>query len=441
MTLQVIVETRTIPQFKLSYAPTAALVAAVPGAVDLAALRADIAALEQRIDDINNAKLPYTWWYALAATQAPTEGDFVGVSAVASSSRYVDLDAPTFTTDDMFGVFAVPLDAPEAQIVDAGLGLGDLLSPFSYRRLQAPLYISDIPYRAYVSRQHILAAADSGRRLRLVPQLRLSRYTRYAIATAGAAAPVFSAQWSMSDSPVVALGEWGGQDRYVHYLIPESIAAPTLVSRAVDGAANIASQFQDGALIQVGGESYRVRSTSAALQASDYSGQDLIILPERAGIEYYEAPTVLANMDLGYTWYAGFYSWARTAAHPDEPVADAFITAGAGVSQSTMDQIVMPTDMDGGVYAPDAANVYVRFVATPVGQDAIVGLYSVPAITYRALADIQAGAANWWANSWTEQPNNPVSIGGVDCNVFLNRRSTSQWSPGGLSGERLHAFR
>ena len=406
------------------------------------------AAKFQAIDDLKSGRLGYTWRYAiLFRSQDPNGSDFVHL-LTSAASEFPELTTPEFSDENTyFGAVAIPLDEPEAFVNTGGGFAQNILNPFTHRRLPDPVYIDDgiavRPHRVWVGRFYLNPRFESGRELELAPRPRLSRYPRYVKATTTAAVPALDGSWQKSYSPVLPLGDWEGSSRYVHVALPHGTTpAPTIIARVADGAANVASQFAAGPLRILSTAPYQVYSSNAALAEGVYSGQELVVLPERDDIAYYEAPTVLPNNAVGFTWYAGFYDWPRDmpASHPENPVTAALIAAGVGVSQSTTEQIVMPADSDGGAYAPDDSRYYVRFLVQPASAGAVEGISSVPAITYSPLADIEAGAATNWSTYWTAQPDD-VEIGGVPHNVFLNRRSVNHWSSSPSSGERFLVFR
>ena len=252
---------------------------------------------------------------------------------------------------------------------------------FNYRRRLEPLYILGVPYRVWIGRFYLNPLSESEAPLALVPKLRLSRYARYAIATAAAAAPAFGDAWGKAYSPVVPVGAYAGA-RFVHILLPHGSApAPTFVSWAADAAANIAAAFTaTGAIQMVNAVPYAVFSSDAAIDQP--AGVDeLIVLPERANIPYFSPPTVLDNSDLGFTWYAGLYSYdlGPPPAHPDNPVTAALIAAGAHLVAVTTPQVTYPDDGSGRTnseYIPMAgANVrYVRYVAQPEAEADVTGI-------------------------------------------------------------------
>lgn len=398
--------------------------------------------LETDVLDLKSGKLGYNWYYAVKNSQDFVASDFTHLLEGASSG-FPELDVPAFTdANTYFGAMATPLDVPEAEVA-RGQFSGNLLEDtgYSYRRLLVPQYIGGKPYRVYVGRRY-LNLFDSGAELRLTARIRLSAYNRFAISTPTSAMPTaISDAWARSTTPVIRLGDFGGSDRFLHIALPHGVGpAPTYAAVAVDGAVRIEDALTaSNQLIFDGTVPYMVYTTNAALASSTYSGKDFIILPERDNIPYYVAPTTLANGDVSFTWYAGFYSF-RAGSHPENPIDAAFINAGVGVSESMMDQIVLPSDADGGLYQPDADRHYVRFVAQPATAAAIEGLYLIPLLTYFTQAEIEAAAATSFTTYWTEQTNT-IEVAGQTYKAWLDRRSTSQWTPNGQSGERYHVFR
>ncbi len=403
----------------------------------------DVPVLARNVDDIMSGRLGYTWRYAiLFRSQSPSEADLVH-QMHSASSEFPELTTPEFTQEDTyFGAVAIPLAAPEAYVnAERSLSANILDRGSRYRRLQDPVYVNGVPHRVYVSRYYLRPSWESGAQLTLVPRLRFSRYARYAISSVSSGHPAFSDSWTRSNSPVLTLDGFAGQARHVHIAIPHGTVTPTRISLAAHGADNLAGAFtRAGSLLMIDGVPYAVYSSDNRLAAAAYSGRSIVVLPERADIPYYEAPTVLADAAVGFTWYAGFYDWPSSGRQPTNPVTAALINAGTGVSSSSTAQIVMPDDGDGDPYQPDANRHYVRFLAQPSTAAAIDGLYSVPLITYDSLEAKQARATQWWTTSWNRQADDVV-VNGVTYNVWLNRQTVSFWYSNPRSGERFHAFR
>ena len=401
----------------------------------------DVPALHTRVDDIKNQRLGFFWRFAVKRSQDFVEDDFLHLTE-SSSSEYPELDVPVFAgVFTYFGAIVTPMNEPEASVrVVAGFS-SDFLAG-NYRRRLEPLYINDVPHRLYIGRFYLTPVFESGQELKLELRLRLSRYGRYVITTPTAAVPAFPEGWTKSYSPVAGLGDFAGQDRFVHIALPHGAApVPTYVSAAEDGASNIAGDLTlDGSLVFLDTTPYAVYSSDSALSAATYSGKDLVVLPERDGIFYHVAPTQLPNNPVGFTWYAGFYGFAA-GSHPLDPIDSDFISDGIGVSQSTMDQITMPDSGHDASYGIDRTLFYVRFIAQPASAATIEGVtVPVPTITYTSLADIQTVASNTFMNRWITQPNT-VEINGVTYNVYLNRVSTNQYTRGGRDAEQMLVFR
>ena len=274
---------------------------------------ARLTALDTAVTNLQAGRLHYTWRFALGfRSQVFDEGDFMHL-LLSAASDFPQLVAPEFTEEDtFFGGIAIPLSAPLAGVVrGTGFSARDLLTDtgFYYRRVPEPLFIMGVPHRVYVSRYHLTRRSDSGAELTLTPRPKVAAYPRYAIATVAAAAPAFDDSWNKSYSPVIALGDFGGVARHVHVLLPHgTVPDPTLVMASVDGAANVAGAFMRAAgLYMIDGVPYAVRS-SGPLQPADYTNRDLIVLPQRDGVRYYEAPTTFPPQAVAFTWYMGFYA-------------------------------------------------------------------------------------------------------------------------------------
>ena len=283
-----------------------------------------------RIDAVLSGRLGYAWYYAINISQDFGEGDFLNL-VHGRKSEFPEIETPAVLTyPTYFGAVAIPLNEPDA-FVNQGSGFSalELLDgPHIYRRIELPSFIDGLPHKVYVSRQY-LTTYDSERELTLVPRPRLSRYPRYAIGSAGAAVPAFGDAWAKSNGPVVAMEDFAGA-QFIHFLLPHTteVPDPTYVAAAVEGAVNVVAQFTEGGLVMVGTDVFRSWSSQVPLAEATYAGRGLIILPEREGISYYEAPTVVPDADVGFTWYMGFYTWARNGNHPATPVTAALVDAG-----------------------------------------------------------------------------------------------------------------
>ena len=273
----------------------------------------DVPALSGMVVDLQNEKLPYKWRFAINKTQNFVGADFRHL-LLSTYSPYRELNLPTYTDSDYFAGIAIPLDAPEGNI-----------STRYYRRREAPLYITaddpndpPVPHRLWISNNY-LPTRSSGSQLTLVPQLRLSRYSRYIAVTETAAVPQDDDAWRLSHSPVLSVQDFDGGARHVHIALPHGGAAPTDIRIATENSPNIVAQFPAAALRQFAGESgpHQVYS-SAALPAATYSERDLIVLPERAGIPYYVAPTDFTPVDVGFNWRAGLLQ--RSALYYDNAI-------------------------------------------------------------------------------------------------------------------------
>ena len=414
------------------------------------------------VDDLKEGRLGFTWRFGLGfRNQSFDDADFLSL-VTGASSEYPELQTPEFAEEDTwFSKIATPLDAPEAEIVFGGAYFqNDILSvagSTSYRRFREPGYINGVPHRIYVSRLYARPWNYSDVELRLTPRLRQSRYPRYATLSAFGSPPGFSGDWSKSYSPVIPLGAFpGGANQYAHVLLPHGVAPePTLIARAAAGSANIAAMFtRASSLEMVGNVPHAVYSSDAPLDAATYSGQDLVVLPERDGIRYYEPPTAFPNDDLGFTWYSGFYS--RPSGGPGallaRPILDDLVgnTDGNNLQievshvQGTTRQLVLPDNNDGGAFAPTGTGnrFAVRFLVVPANV-VPTGLLTVPLITYEPLATFGEPFDHNWSRQWgpATDPNFPaptqITIGGVAHHVWIESAG-GRLSTGELGGARVH---
>ena len=405
----------------------------------------DLPKIDKNVEALMTGRLGYVWKFAIDTTQNFTEDSFIHL-LTSASSEFPELISPTFTElDTYFYGIATPLNVSEASIIRSGGYSQNLFDAGVSRRIPIPLYINNIPHRVYISNYHANPLYQSAIEYILHPRLRLSGYKRYVITTDLADFPTDSDEWSYSNTSVALLNNFNNVNKYCHIALPRGVAPePNFISVSNPNAVNIANLFtinSSGTLLMVNNVPYDVYSSNVKLAYNIYSAKDLIILPERSNIQYYREPTTLTNNDIGFTYYAGFYNWTMGEAHPLEPVTEALINAGVGVSESTTEEIVMPMDSDEAIYSPNNDNYYVRYILLPSAQDTITGIYQTPPITYQTLAEIMTWATNWWTEIWSAQPNNPISIGGVNYDVFLNRQSISLWGSSPISGQRLHIFR
>ena len=408
-------------------------------------IHAALQPLTDRVEALESGRLSYTWRMAVKQnSQDFTEGDFAHLLD-AASSEYPILPAPTFSGGDWIGAFLVPLFAPEGRVEASGGFSTDLLRAFGdiYRRVEEPLFFDGVPHRLHVGRRPIIVDYLSGTELTWIPRGQLSRYRRFTTVTETAAFPEHEdGDYRVSRSAVLPVAEFDGARRYVHVALPlGTTPAPNRIQRAVTGSPNIAGQFSLAQhIIRVDlTEPYAVYSSATALDSATFSGTDLIVLPERDGILYHVAPTAFPNADVGFTWYAGFYSWAKTGeTHPENPV-DASVATGSDASSSTAQQVTMP-GAAGLRYEPDPDRRYVRFLAQPATAPDIEGRYAIRGdYDYASLADAAAAAVVDWPR-WTRQ-DDTFEIGGQTYHAYLNRFSTTRWSSSGIGGERFLVFR
>ena len=400
------------------------------------------------IDDLKTGRLGFSWYYAIKNSQTFGPIDFIDETRPNAVSEFPELQTPVLPDDGMnyFEGIAIPYTAREViineeQVFGSGNQLDD--DGYQFRRQENPSYINDIPHRVFASRfwRHRRFSSAS-RELVLKIRQRVSDYTRFVLVDNNSivGTPLGDA-WESSIVPVVNIGDFQGSDKYVHFAVPIA-NAPDMVHLSSPATPNIFSLFRISGGETYNGVAYRYYSSNNRLDAATYSNEQLLILPERPNLLYHVDPLVLPDAAVGGTYYAGFFSWPKTTVPmPENPVTPAFIAAGVGVVSSTTQQVVMPTDSDGGRYDPDSDNHYARFVAQPVTMDGIDGIYNVSGIPlYNALSEIEALAQTSWDSYWTVQPNT-IMLSGIEHNVYLNRVSVNQWSSGGRSGERFLIFR
>ena len=188
----------------------------------------DVPALSTTVDDLKTGRLGYTWRYAIKRGQDFDSDAFVHLLEGASSG-FPELVTPAFNdTDTYFGAVAIPLAEPEAAVLtDSGFAQ-DILNNYTYRRLEEPVYILDVPHRVWAGRFYLnpllrTASAHSSSPRRLAcPGTRVTPSRRRPTVV-----PAFGDIWSKSYSPVVPVGAYPGS-RFVHLLLPHGTApAPT----------------------------------------------------------------------------------------------------------------------------------------------------------------------------------------------------------------------
>ena len=402
------------------------------------------------VDNLLSGKLGFEWYLAIKNSQAFVPIDFIDESRINVKSEYPDMNLPIIPNDDYyFAAVAIPYTAREAALDYGGrvFGLNQLFDSGSiYRRQEIPIYLPNfngtIPHRLFISRFGIspstfLAASEWILSIRH----RVSDYNRYWILSSDAQPDVSTYQnWNKSYTPLIELGDFEGGDKYLHLAVRQDIP-PTSISIAAYGIANIFNSFRASGQFDDSDIDYQVYSSINRLDAATYSEKDLLILPERLDLAYYEAPTVLPDEALASNWYAGFYSWAKGDQQPENPVDAALINAGVGITESNSQQITMPDEGDaGGIYSPDDGENYVRFFVQPASFGAIAGIFSIPIITYASLSEIMTAAQLSWETHYTQQVND-VIINGVTHNVYLNRKNLDQWTSNAKGGETFLTFR
>ena len=406
----------------------------------------DVPVLATNVDDLKTGRLGYTWRYAVRRSQDFTGDDFVHLLESAASG-FPELTTPAFAgANTYFGAVAIPLAELEAAVEhDRFFGIDILSGDFNYRRREEPLYILGVPHRAWIGRFYLNPASDSELPLKLVPKPRLSRYPRYAIATAPAGVPAFGDAWGKAYSPVVPTGSYSGS-RFVHLLLPHGTTpAPTWMAWNADGQGNIAGSFAaTGVLQMVDSIPYAEYSSAAALdQPADVD--ELIVLPERADIAYFSPPTVLDQSDLGFTWYAGFYGYTISPHdHPENPVTTAVVQNADHVVSGSTPQLTLPGgpwDNSEYIPVPGVNTRYVRFIAQPQARDDVSGLIDIrlPYLSYDSLADVEASAEESFTRNWRLQANT-VEIGGVTHEVWLNRQNQNLHNTA-FGGATIYTFR
>ena len=417
----------------------------------------------RKVDDILAGKLGYTWYFAIKETQDFTGDDFVhelGGRIITSNSEFPDLVTPEFDeVNTFFGAIAIPLDIHDGEI-STGAILHDqgYIYNLSYRRLMEPVFIHDRPYKVYVGlfmlnpEFYSLAARRWESRPVVYPWLPM-----YAIATETPQAPDFSDDWIRSNTPILNLPDFGGVDRYVH-ILRRANPDPNIIMLNESGSMNIVNSFERGFTpIMANGLALYPFTSNVALSHGDYSSQELIVLPNRSDISYFSPPTVFADEDIGFTWYAGFYSRPAGGSAPilDRPIIDELQSnSGVGTnigdvdySMSTRRQLVLPDNNDGGRYQPSGNNRYaVRFIAIPVGVAQPSGLLEMLRTDYRTEESIVEASETEWVDNWRHQRGTPGSVGptpiminGVEYYVYHNRAG-SRLIFNQYGGRRLHLF-
>ena len=401
----------------------------------------DVPALHRSVSDVIAGRLGYRWYAAIRRVDHGFTGDDFVQLVNGARSDFPELTFPEFAAAETFlGALATPLNAPEA-LVEHALGrflVYELTADSGLRRwwrVRSPVYILGDPYRFYVSPYFLSGPSQfSGATFKLTPRPALSSYDRYAVATDSAVFPDFGDSWSHSSSPVMRVDSFSGS-RYVHLLLPHGTApAPTSVTWAEDGAANIPVTRLSG-LAMIDGVVF-ARYTADAQVSQPANVGRLVVLPERDGIGYWEQPFVFPSDDVGFTWHGGFFR-IPTGFAPSNPV-DALALADGDTVASTTHTITLPSDADGGDYNPDTGT-YVAWVAQPQSAADVNGIHSAGPFSYGTLADFQTRAATELAGKWQRQPE-AAEWNGAMYDVWLNNR------PGGIltrgqSGQRLYVTR
>ena len=347
------------------------------------------------------------------------------------------LTPSNFVIDGSYLALAIPLEAPEAS-VNAG-GVFELLHSY-VRRIREPFFIGGVPYRLYLS-LFPEAFTDFWNSQELVlTSRRISAYARYVAVTDTPsvvdAGPVDGPGWVRSSDPVLHIPDFGGSDKYVHFLLPTASALdphppiiapePEIVMLSAEGSPNLVGQFPQGQLVFDGlGAVFHSYSSVDALPHGDYSGEDLIVLPERDDIQYFEPPFPWPDGDVGFTWYAGHYAGDFTPHPPpggfrlpENPIDAAAIQA-ASMSQSQ--RITLPAAFGD----PNASHML--WFAHPVAETVEGVWYDWPDPYYRTPAEIAAEVAEQFqVLPWRVQPQD-VDVGGVMYRVWLLSHNRNVW--------------
>ena len=301
----------------------------------------DVPALKTSVDDILAGKLGYRWYAAVRRTDQSFSGSDFQHSLEGSYSGFPELVFPEYTADNYtyIGAVATPLGVPEAHVYHYPFGPGGFGGPVIYdltadsgrgrfQRLREPLFIGGVPYRVYVSGSYLFTSSNySGATITLESRPQLASYDRYARATTGQAVPSYDSKWSQSTSAVVPVGGYTGS-QYLHLLLLHGTApAPTMVMWSQDGASNI-PVTATGSLQNINGVQY-AEYTSDTPVAMPGGVNDLIVLPERDGIGYWNTPFPIPNADVGFTYQAGFYH--QTTQFPPTSPIDAAVLADPNV--------------------------------------------------------------------------------------------------------------
>lgn len=408
----------------------------------------DLPALDSSVDAIKTGALGFEWYFAIKQTQDFRGGDFRPVVGRAVASSFPELEIPTISADSTwFGAIAWPIDTALAHVNKGDFFSSDQIDRV-YRRQLEPVWIpgSDSvlrPCRVWKGR-HWLSTRDGGDELTFVPRPRYANYYRFADASVVAATSP-NDPFTKSRTPQVALRDFGGLDRYLKVAVPEEQPDPTWISLATSGSANILGSFAKLGPIVIDTVACNLWVSDAPVDAATYSEGSLIILPERASVNYFEPPLVLDQADIGFTWYAGFYGYQITPfVHPANPVDAAVIQNVDHVVNGSTPQLTLP----GGPFlnreyipVPGANTRYVRFIAQPAAQHDVRGISDIrlPFLSYQSAVDFESGAVTSFTNNWRLQANE-VDVGGTVYKVWLNRKSQNQHQ-NAMAGSTIYTIR
>ena len=275
------------------------------GSAEIARLAARLTKAESDVEDLMFGRLGFKWYFAYKqGSQAFAAADFDERLSTVWASEFPETAVENPPGADYFSAFALPLDAP---VLTGGFTQGN-----TFMRRAGYVVLGGDPFVVYVSRYYV----DFGRtRHQVAHRFGFSDYQR-AATISDAATYVGKAPddpVNTSNHAVVRVPDFEGS-RYLHFALANDRRDPavdlTHISLAAAGAPNLLPDFTRTVVGATGAIAY---SSDSPVDAATYSGQDMVLLPDQRDITYYEPPTDLSPVDVGFTWYMGYAPYLLAA--------------------------------------------------------------------------------------------------------------------------------